>query len=71
MNSTHVKGSLKEAKGKVKEEFGHLTGKNKTEASGIADQVKGKIQKGFGDLKDAVKDGVDSVLHHDKKSGNR
>ena len=67
MNSTQVKGSFKETKGKVKEEIGHLTGNDKTEASGVIDQVKGKIEKGFGDLKDAVKDGVDSVLNHGKK----
>ena len=55
MNKDHVKGAIRETKGKVKEEFGHVTGKDSTSLRGVAEQVVGKVQRGLGDLKDAVK----------------
>jgi len=66
MNNKHVSGGFKEAKGKIKEEVGHVAGDNKLEGEGMIDQVKGQIQQKLGDIKDAVKDGVDRVLHHNK-----
>ncbi len=65
MNNKHVEGTWNDVKGKVKEEVGHLTGNEKMESEGIGSQIKGKIQKGIGDIKDAVKEGVDKVLHPD------
>lgn len=67
MNRDHVKGSLKQAKGKVKEEVGHLTGNERTSLKGVAEQVAGKVQKKLGDFKDAVKDKVDNLLDSDAK----
>ena len=55
MNNSHVKGSAKELKGKIKEEVGHVTGKSDTAAEGVLEQVAGKAEKAFGDIKDAVK----------------
>jgi uncharacterized protein YjbJ (UPF0337 family) len=65
MNNDHVKGKWNEVKGKVKEEVGHVTGNKSQAAEGVADQLKGKVQKGLGDAKDALKKGVDKVLHPD------
>lgn len=71
MNADHVKGTIKNVKGKVKEEVGHLAGSERTTGEGILDQVSGKIQKGFGDLKDAVKEKVDNLLHTEKSPSNK
>jgi uncharacterized protein YjbJ (UPF0337 family) len=62
MNEKHVKGSINQVKGKIKENIGHATGDSKLEGEGILDRTKGKIQEGLGDLKDKVKKGIDSVL---------
>jgi uncharacterized protein YjbJ (UPF0337 family) len=50
-----VEGSLEQAKGKVKEVVGKVTGDKKTEGEGKADQVKGKIQNTIGGIKDTLK----------------
>ncbi len=70
MNNETVKGGINQVKGRVKEEVGHKTGNDSMAAEGVIDRVKGKIQEGVGDLKDAVKKGVDSVLHSDKKKAS-
>lgn len=54
MDRDRVEGPLKEAGGKVKEEWGDLTDDPKTEAEGKADQVEGKVQKKWGEVKDAA-----------------
>ena len=56
MDSDRVEGPLKEAGGKVKEEWGDLTDDAATEAEGKADQVEGKIQNKWGEAKDAADD---------------
>ncbi len=68
MNSEHVKGSVKDIKGKAKEEIGHVTGNSKMAGEGIGEQVAGKVQKAWGDLKDKVKEKVDQVLEHGEES---
>ena len=50
---------LKEAGGKVKEEWGDLTDNPATEAEGKAEQAEGKLQNGWGEAKDTVRDVVD------------
>ena len=62
MNPDHVKGSINEVKGKVKENIGHAAGAEQLEGEGIVDRVKGKVQTAIGDLKDAAKEGIDSLL---------
>jgi uncharacterized protein YjbJ (UPF0337 family) len=42
VDKDRVEGSLEQAKGKVKEVAGKVTGDTKTEAEGKADQVKGR-----------------------------
>ena len=56
MDKDRIKGSAEQAKGKVKEVVGKVTGNSKTEAEGKADQVKGKVRNTVGGLKDAVRD---------------
>jgi uncharacterized protein YjbJ (UPF0337 family) len=55
IDKDRIKGSAEQAKGKVKEWAGKVTGDKKTEAEGKADQVKGKVQNAFGGVKDAVR----------------
>jgi uncharacterized protein YjbJ (UPF0337 family) len=55
MDKDRIKGSAEQAKGKVKEWTGKVTGDAKTENEGKADQVKGKIQNAVGGLKDAIR----------------
>ena len=59
MDSDRIKGPLKEAGGKVKEEWGDLTDNEETEAEGQADQVEGNVQNKWGEGKDTVRDAVD------------
>lgn len=59
MNKDRIEGSYDQAKGKVKEVAGKVTGDTKLETEGKADQVKGKIQNTVGGIKDSVKEAVD------------
>jgi uncharacterized protein YjbJ (UPF0337 family) len=56
MNEDRMKGSLKEAKGNVKEATGKGLGDEKLKQEGRADRVEGKVQNVVGSVKDAVKD---------------
>ena len=56
MNKDQVKGSVKDAAGKVQQKTGEVIGSTEQQAKGVAKQVEGKIQKGFGDAKEAAKD---------------
>lgn len=51
-NDDQIEGKGKDLGGKVKEEWGDLTGDDKMKREGQADQLEGKVQKGLGDLKD-------------------
>jgi len=55
VDKDRVEGSAEQAKGKVKELAGKITGDSKTEAEGKADQVKGKIQNAVGGIKDKLR----------------
>jgi uncharacterized protein YjbJ (UPF0337 family) len=55
MDREHVKGTIEQAKGAVKEAVGKLTGDKKLQAEGKADKVEGAVRKGVGDVKDALK----------------
>ena len=59
MDSDRIEGPLKEAGGKVKEEWGDATDDASTEAEGKANQVEGNIQNEWGEAKDNVRDAVD------------
>jgi uncharacterized protein YjbJ (UPF0337 family) len=59
MNKDRVEGSFEQAKGKVKEVAGKVTGDSKLEAEGKGQKIAGKVQNSFGGFKDAVKQAVD------------
>ena len=58
MDKDRIQGSAEQAKGKLKEVAGKVTGDTKLEAEGKAQKVAGKIQNTVGGMKDAVKDAV-------------
>jgi uncharacterized protein YjbJ (UPF0337 family) len=60
MNKDRVEGSLEQAKGKVKEVAGKVTGDTKLETEGQADQVAGKVKNTVGGFKDSVKEALDN-----------
>ena len=55
MDKDRIEGAAEQAKGKVKEVAGKLTGDSKLEGEGKADQVTGKIQNTIGGIKDTVR----------------
>jgi uncharacterized protein YjbJ (UPF0337 family) len=56
MDKDRIQGSAHQAKGKLKEVAGKVTGDTKTEAEGKAEKTAGKVQNTIGGLKDAVKE---------------
>lgn len=55
VNKNQVKGHTDEAKGKVKEVVGKVTGNKSMEYKGKAEKVAGKTEAAYGDLKSEVK----------------
>jgi uncharacterized protein YjbJ (UPF0337 family) len=55
MDKDRIEGSAEQAKGKIKEVAGKVTGDSKLETEGKGDQVKGKIQNTIGGIKDTLK----------------
>ena len=55
MNEDRMKGSLKQAKGNIKEAAGKAVGDEKLKREGQADRVEGKVQNAVGGVKDALK----------------
>ena len=49
--SDKIKGTFKEAKGKVKEKVGEATGDPEQRDRGTAEKVGGKVQRKIGDVK--------------------
>jgi uncharacterized protein YjbJ (UPF0337 family) len=60
MNKDRVEGSLEQAKGKVKEVAGKVTGDSKLQSEGKAQQVAGKVQNAVGGIKDTVKEALNN-----------
>ena len=60
MNKHQVEGRVDQAKGKVKEVAGRVSGSEKLESEGIGDQAAGKLQSGYGDAKEKIKDAIKS-----------
>ena len=55
VDKDRVEGSWEQAKGKVKEVAGKVSGDSKTEAEGKAQKTAGKIQNAVGGLKDTLR----------------
>ena len=55
VDKDRIQGSAVQAKGKVKEGVGKVTGDSKLESEGKADQFTGKVQNAVGGLKDTLR----------------
>jgi uncharacterized protein YjbJ (UPF0337 family) len=55
MDKDRIKGSAEQAKGKVKEVAGKVTGDSKLESEGKAEKAAGKFQNAVGGMKDALR----------------
>jgi len=55
MDKDRIKGSVKQAKGTIKEVAGKVTGDAKLESEGKGDKVAGKVQNAVGGMKDAIR----------------
>ena len=60
MNKDRIQGSAEQAKGKIKEIAGKITGDTKLESEGKAEKAAGKIQNTVGGIKDTIKEAVDN-----------
>ena len=56
MNTDQIKGTLKDAAGKVQQKAGEWIDSPEQQAKGIAKQVEGTAQKKLGDVKEVLKD---------------
>ncbi len=56
MDKDRVEGVAHQVKGSVKEAAGKVTGDKKTQAEGAAEKAAGKVQNTAGGVKDAAKD---------------
>ena len=59
MDKDRIEGAAEQAKGKIKEVAGKVTGDFKLETEGKADQVAGKIKNTVGGIKDTIKQAAD------------
>ena len=55
MDKDRVEGAAEQAKGKIKEVAGKVTGDSKLETEGKANQVAGKVQNAVGGIKDTLR----------------
>jgi uncharacterized protein YjbJ (UPF0337 family) len=56
MNKDQIKGTLKDAAGKVQETTGKVIGSDEQQLKGLKKQALGQVQKAAGDIKEVVKD---------------
>jgi uncharacterized protein YjbJ (UPF0337 family) len=55
VDKDQIKGRMKEAKGKIKEETGRMTGNENFRDKGKIEKGIGKVQSKYGDLKSDIK----------------
>jgi uncharacterized protein YjbJ (UPF0337 family) len=56
MDKNRIEGTIKEAKGSIKEAIGKVTGNKRTELEGATEKNVGKVQRAAGDVADKVRD---------------
>ncbi|HTY69402.1 MAG TPA: CsbD family protein [Alphaproteobacteria bacterium] len=56
MDKDRIEGAGHEAKGKIKEVAGKVTGDKKTEAEGTAEKVGGKVENTVGGIRDKIEE---------------
>jgi uncharacterized protein YjbJ (UPF0337 family) len=67
MDEDRVKGSAQHVKGSMKEAGGKLLGDEKLKAEGKMDKVEGKIRNTVGGMKDSIRD---AAHDHDHNHGS-
>jgi uncharacterized protein YjbJ (UPF0337 family) len=55
MDKDRIEGAARQAKGKIKEVAGKITGDAKLEAEGKSEKAAGKVQNTVGGLKDGLR----------------
>ena len=55
MDKDRIEGAAEQAKGKIKEVAGKISGDTKLEGEGKAEQVAGKVQNTIGGIKDTLR----------------
>jgi uncharacterized protein YjbJ (UPF0337 family) len=65
MNSDKIKGTMDDAAGRAKRQFGERTGDTQTNGEGASQQVKGKAEKAVGNVRDAINDATDRSVDRD------
>jgi uncharacterized protein YjbJ (UPF0337 family) len=60
MDKDRIEGAADQAKGKMKEVVGKVTGDTKTEAEGSYDQAQGKTKSTVGGMKDKAREVLDT-----------
>ncbi len=61
MNRDELDGKLDQAKGEVKQAFGHATNNERLHDEGVADEASGKVQEGIGKARRKVGDAVEDL----------
>ncbi len=64
MDWNRVAGNWKQAKGKVKEQWGKLTDDDLTFIDGKREQLEGRIQERYGIQRDLVRKQIDDWAQH-------
>ena len=59
MDKDRIEGKATEIKGSIKEAVGKITGNDSLQVEGKADKMAGKAQAKVGEAKDAVRDAVE------------
>jgi len=57
MNSNQIKGSIKDAAGKVRRKVGEALGSTEQQVKGGVEQAKGKTQRAVGDMQEEARKG--------------
>jgi uncharacterized protein YjbJ (UPF0337 family) len=60
-NDDEIKGKLNQAKGRIKQGVGDVTGNERLRDEGVADEAAGDVQEGVGKVKRKVGDAVKDV----------
>jgi uncharacterized protein YjbJ (UPF0337 family) len=58
MNKHQVEGRVDQAKGKLKETAGKVTGNEQQQSEGALEKAGGKVQSTYGDAKEKAKDAI-------------
>lgn len=66
MNTDIIKGNWKEAKGKIKQQWGKITDDEITQMKGSYEELEGTLQKKYGYKKDEAKQQLDTFIKANK-----